>query len=144
MAVNPIPEGYSTITPYLLATDAGGLLDFLKRGLGATVKSSHNGPDGRIMHAELKIGNSMLMLGQAHGEWPAMPSMLYLYVEDVDGVYKQAIAAGGKSLREPTNEYYGDRSCGVQDAHGNQWWIATHIEDVSEDELKKRQAAMNK
>lgn len=144
MAVNPIPEGYHTVTPYLLATDADGLLDFLKRALGATVKNSHNGPDGKLMHAELKIGNSMLMLGQANGQWPAMPAMFYLYVEDVDSLYQQAIEAGGKSLREPTNEYYGDRSSGVQDAYGNQWWIATHVEDVSAEEMKKRQSEMGK
>jgi uncharacterized glyoxalase superfamily protein PhnB len=139
MAVNPIPEGYHTVTPYLLAKDAAALLNFLKQALGAVVKSSHGSPDGKIMHAELRIGNSMLMLAEASEKWAPMPAMYYLYVEDVDSLYKQALAAGGVSLREPTNEYYGDRSAGIQDAHGNQWWMATHIEDVTPEEIERRQ-----
>jgi PhnB protein len=78
------------------------------------------------------------MLGQASDKFPAMQSMLHLYVPDVDAVYKRAIEAGGKSVREPTNEFYGDRSSGVVDPAGNQWWIATHVEDVTPEEMEKR------
>ena len=139
MAVKPIPDGYHTVTPFLLVKEASKVVEFLKRGFGAVESSRHTLPDGSIMHAELSIGDSNLMLAEANDKWPAMPSMLYLYVHDVDSVYKKAVQAGGKSLREPTNEFYGDRSAGVIDMSGNQWWIATHVEDVSPDEMMKRQ-----
>jgi len=96
---------------------------------------------GKIQHAEVKVGNSMLMLGGARGEWTARPGNFYLYVEDVDAVYKKAIAAGGKSISEPANQFYGDRHGGVTDSQGNGWWIATHIEDVSPEELERRAKA---
>ncbi len=144
MSVKPIPEGYHTVTPFLLVKDVPALIEFMKQAFAANEISRHIGPDGTIMHAEVSIGDSRIMLGEAKGEWQPMPSMLYLYMKDVDSVYKSAVKAGGKSLREPTNEFYGDRSAGVQDASGNQWWIATHVEDVSEEEMKKRQEAMAK
>ncbi len=139
MAVKPIPDGYHSVTPYILVKETIKVIDFLKQAFNATENYRMNAPDGTIMHAEIRIGNSNIMLAQASEKWSPMPSMLYLYVEDVDSVYKKAIEAGGTSLREPTNEFYGDRSSGVMDAGGNQWWIATHIEDVSEVEMKKRQ-----
>lgn len=139
MPVKPIPDGYHTVTPFLLVKDASNVIDFLKQAFGAVESSRHAMPDGKIMHAELRIGDSNIMLAEASEKWPASPSMLYLYVNDVDSVYKKAVQAGGKSLREPTNEFYGDRSAGVMDSSGNQWWIATHIEDVSPEEMKKRQ-----
>jgi len=108
------------------------------------VKDRRDAQDGIVMHAAVRIGDSMLMMGEAQEKWPAMPCMLYLYVKDVDSFYKRAIEAGGKSLREPTNEFYGDRSCGVLDASGNQWWIASHVEDVSPEEMKKREEAAGK
>lgn len=142
MPVNPIPAGYTTITPYLLAQEADKLIDYLKAAFNAEVKSKSEF-EGRLMHAELKIGNSMLMAGGANQQWPAMPCMLYVYVPNVDEVYANAIKAGGKSLREPTNEFYGDRSCGVLDPFGNQWWIATHVEDVAPEEIARRQKELN-
>ena len=97
-----------------------------------------NDPDGKIMHATAKIGDSIIMVADEMDRFPATSSMLYLYMDDVDTVYQKAIKAGGESLREPTNEFYGDRSAGVKDAWGNQWWIATHIEDVDEEEMERR------
>jgi PhnB protein len=144
MPIKPIPEGYHTITPFLYINDAANLIDFLKSAFDATEKERHSLADGKIVHAEIKIGDSIIMIGDAHGDMPAMPAMMYLYVEDCDAVYKQAIAAGGKSLREPTTEFYGDRSSGIADPSGNQWWIATHVEDVSEEEMQKRMEAIKK
>jgi len=144
MAVKPIPDGYHTVTPFMMAKDASSVIDFLKKAFGAVESSRHTLPDGKIMHAEVRIGDSNIMIADATDKWPATPSMLYLYVNDVDSVYKRAVEAGGKSLREPTNEFYGDRSAGVMDSSGNQWWIATHIEDVSPEEMKRRQEKMMK
>ena len=138
MAVDPIPAGHHTVTPYLLVADAGRLIDFMKRAFGAVEKGRHDTPDGKIMHAEVQIGDSHVMLGDAGGEWQPMPCMLHLWVPDTDAVYANAIEAGGKSLREPSNQFYGDRSAGVLDEAGNQWWISTHVEDVSEAEMAKR------
>ena len=138
-SVKPIPDGYHTLTSFIMVTGGEKSLDFLKSAFGAKEISIHRQPDGTIMHAELQIGDSMLMLAEATEKYPAMPTMIYMYVDDVDAVYKKAIAAGATSLREPTDEFYGDRSCGVKDASGNQWWIATHVEDVSPEEMKKRE-----
>ena len=97
-----------------------------------------DGPAGRIMHAELAIGDSVIMLGEAMPQWPAKSNSLYVYVEDVDTTYQRAIQAGATSVREPSNQFYGDRSGTVTDPFGNTWGIATHVEDVPPDELKKR------
>lgn len=144
MAVKYIPDGYHTVTPYLVTRNAAKLVDYLIRAFGATVKSQHSTPEGVVMHAEIQIGDSMIMLGEASEKWTGSTAMLYLYIPDVDSVYNQAIAAGGKSLREPTNEFYGDRGAGIEDEFGNQWWIATHIEDVSHEEMMRRQQAAGK
>jgi PhnB protein len=141
MTVKPIPDGYRTVTPYLLNPDVGRILEFAKQAFGAVVIEEHKDDKGRIQHAAMRIGDSMVMLGQSNDKYPAMQSMLHLYVPDVDPVYAKAVKAGGKSLREPTNEFYGDRSCGVVDPGGNQWWIATHVEDVPPEELERRAAA---
>ena len=92
----------------------------------------------KVMHASVVIGDSHIMVADSSEQYPAGSCRLYLYVEDVDSVYKQALRARGTSLREPTDEFYGDRSCGVKDAWGNEWWIATHIEDLTPDEMKQR------
>lgn len=144
MAVKSIPDGYHTVTPYLIVEGAQKLIDFLKQGFGAKETFSMPGPDGKIGHAEVKIGNSMVMLADANPRWKATKTMLYLYVDDVDAVYKQAVTAGGKSVMEPTNQFYGDRSAGVEDAFGNHWGIATHVEDVPMDELERRAEAFRK
>jgi PhnB protein len=138
MAVKPIPDGYHTVTPYLTVADAEAQIDFLKGAFGAQETYRHSDDKGHVGHAEMRLGDSMIMLGQAREQCTPRQATFYLYVEDVDAVYKRAVAAGGKSLREPTNEAYGDRSSGVEDSQGNQWWIGTHVEDVSPEEIQRR------
>ncbi len=138
MAVKPIPEGYHTVTPYLTVADAAAQIDFLKRAFGAEETYRHADDKGRVSHAEVRVGTSMVMIGQAREQWTPRPASFYLYVEDVDSVYKRAVAAGGKSIQEPTDQAYGDRSGGVEDSQGNQWWVGTHIEDVSPEEIQRR------
>lgn len=140
--VEPIPVGFHTVTPFLVVNGAEKLLDFMKTAFSAETIGLMKDPSGKVMHASAKIGNSILMLSDANERMEAMPCMLYLYVEDVDRVFKQALHAGGQSLREPADEFYGDRSAGIKDAWNNQWWIATHIEDVSPEEINKRAEAM--
>ncbi|MEO8664030.1 MAG: VOC family protein [Ignavibacteria bacterium] len=139
MAVKPIPEGFHTITPYLMIKDAPGFIDFLKKAFNAKEITRANNPDGGIMHAEVKIGDSMIMLTEASEKYPPAHSFYYLYVPDTDAAYKQALEAGAKSEMEPADQFYGDRSAGVKDPYGITWWIGTHIEDVSPEEMKKRE-----
>lgn len=137
---NPIPDGYTSITPYLLVSDVDAPLGFLQAAFGATIIRTNKLPSGESMHAEIEIGNGRAMFGLARGDFSPTPSGLYLYVENVDAVYAQAIAAGGTSLYAPVDMFYGDRSGGVLDPAGNSWWIATHIEDLSPEELAERTA----
>jgi PhnB protein len=141
MAAAPIPDGYHTLTPYLVVADGEGLLGFLRAAFGAEVLSRTLRPDGAIANAGVRIGDSMLMVAQAREPWKPMPAGFYLYVPDTDAVYRAALAAGGASLMEPSDQFYGDRNAGVQDAWGNNWWIATRIEDVDEAEVQRRMAA---
>lgn len=130
MSVKPIPDGFHTVTPYLVVPDAALLIDFLKRAFNAEEIHRSHRPDGAVAHAQVKIGDSMVMMGQAQDEWKPMPCMLYLYVEDVDGWFERAVQAGGTVVRQVNDEAYGDRAGGVQDPAGNQWWVATHRQDV--------------
>jgi PhnB protein len=98
-------------------------------------------PDGSVGHAEVRIGDSVVMVGGAGGEWPAVRAALHLYVADVDASYQAALAAGATSTAEPADQFYGDRRANVIDSAGNQWFIATHVEDVSPEELERRAAA---
>ena len=139
--VKAVPEGYHTVTPYLVVQGAGKLIDFMKAAFGAQEIVLMPMPDGSIGHAELRIGNSMIMIGEARDQWKAMPTSLYLYLEDVDAVYARALAAGATAISEPKNQFYGDRSGAVLDLCGNFWWMATHVEDVSDEEMKRRMAA---
>ncbi len=143
MPVKPIPESYHTVTPYLIVPRAARLIEFLKSAFDATEGHRSSRPDGAIMHAEVKIGDSVIMMGEPMGEFQPMPSMLYVYVADTDAAYKRALAAGATTMMEPADQFYGDRNAGVKDMCGNLWWIATHIEDVPPEEMEKRaQAAM--
>ena len=146
MAVKAIPEGYHTATPYLIVKGAAGALEFYKKALGATELMRFSGPGGCIMHAEIRIGNSVLMLAD---EFPQMgarspqtlggsPVGIMLYVEDADARYKQAVAAGAKVVKPIKDQFYGDRSGTVEDPYGHQWTISTHKEDVPPDEMKRR------
>jgi uncharacterized glyoxalase superfamily protein PhnB len=127
--------------PILTVNGAGNFINFLKAAFGAEEKERYAGPGGVVMHAELTIGPSIVMTSDANAEFPPTSSRLQLYVEDVDAVYKRALAAGATSLREPADQFYGDRSGGVKDAFGNEWWLATHIEDVTPEEIERRAAA---
>jgi PhnB protein len=150
----PIPEGYHTVTPYLLIDGAAAALDFYKKAFGAKELFRFPMPDGKIGHAEMKVGDSHIMLAdEPEGEMAKTPDqarfkspkslgktsvLICLYVEDVDALAKQAVAAGAKELRPVVNQFYGDRSGTYEDPFGHVWTIATHIEDVSPEEMMKR------
>ena len=148
--VRPIPEGYHSVTPYLIIKGAAKALEFYQRAFGAKETIRMPGPGGKITHAEMRIGNSIVMLADEHPEINARspesfggsPVMIHLYVEDVDAVYNQAVAAGAKVERPLADQFYGDRTGGVKDPFGYSWYIATHKEDVSPAEMQKRMAAM--
>jgi PhnB protein len=144
MAVKPIPEGYNTVIPYLVVNGAAGLIDFAKQAFDAKEVGRMGGPDGKIGHAEIKIGDSLIMISDATQQYPARNAMLHVYVTDSDAVYQKAIQAGAKVVREIANQFYGDRSGGVEDRWGNQWWISTHVEDVAPDEMERRAKAAMK
>ena len=139
--VAPIPAGFHTVTPYLVVPNGLAFLAFVEKAFGAVEKSRTLRPDGTIANAGVLIGDSMLMVAQAKEPWAPMPSGFYLYVPDTDATYQFALAAGGTSILEPANQFYGDRNAGVQDPWGNNWWIATHIEDVDDAEVQRRMAA---
>lgn len=146
MAVKPIPDGYHSVTPYLIVHDAAAALEFYKKALGAVETLRMPRPDGKVGHAEIRIGDSVVMLADEHPEMGAKspraiggsPISLMIYVEDVDARVAQAVAAGGKLVRPVANQFYGDRTGGVDDPFGYHWYLATHVEDVPPDELKKR------
>jgi uncharacterized glyoxalase superfamily protein PhnB len=144
MPVKKIPDGFHTLTPYLVLNDAAKVITFLKKAFNAQLVYSHNGPNGKIGHAQLKVGDSMLMLADASPEHPAQPCSLYLYVDNCDAWYEGAIKAGATSIMKPMDMFYGDRNAGVKDASGMQWWMATHVEDVSAEEVGKRAEAAAK
>jgi PhnB protein len=137
--VNPVPQGYHTVTPYLLVNGVAELVEFLERAFDAEVTLRLDRPDGTIMHVEVSIGDSIVMLGEPMGEFGPMPTSIYLYVEDCDAIYQRAVEAGATSVMEPTDMHHaGERYGGVKDPSGNLWWVATHIEDVSPEEQARR------
>ena len=142
MAVKPIPDGYHSVTPYLSVPGVGKLLDFLQQAFEAQELHRMPRPNGTIMHAEVRIGDSRVMMGEPMGDAQPMFGSLYLYVHDVDAVYKRALQAGATSTSEPADQFYGDRSAGIKDPVGNQWWIATHKEDVPPEEIARRAEAV--
>ena len=143
MAVKPIPDGYHTVTPYLIARESAKLMDFLVSAFGAKEIERLATPDGTLMHGEVRIGDSVIMLGETKGgDWTPMPTCIYLYVPDCDAVFRKAIAAGATVQSRPVDQFYGDRCGNVKDPFGNIWCIATHKEDVSMEEIKCRAAAM--
>jgi PhnB protein len=137
--VKAIPEGLENVIPYLVCRDTEKVIEFCQKAFDAKLTDMNKSEDGYVMHATIQIRNSAIMLSEASEKYPPMPVMLYIYFDDVDAVYKKAVEAGGISLREPTDEFYGDRSCGVKDVSGNQWWMASHVEDVSAEEMAERQ-----
>jgi len=145
MAVKPVPDGYHTVTPYLVVRGATRTIEFARKAFGAEMMEEPvKRPDGTIMHAQFKIGDSIVMISDGNEQNPPTTSMLYLYVPNVDAAYQRAVKAGATSVMEPADQFYGDRSAGVKDAAGNQWFLGTHIEDVSPAELQKRAAAFAK
>lgn len=138
MPVKPIPDEYPRVTPYLIVENVGKLMDFLTEVFDAVQGEKMTLPDGSINHGEVRIGDSMIMMGKSNNDYPPIPAMLYVYVENVDEVYSNALRAGGKSIMEPADQFYGDRNAAVADPSGNSWWIASHIEDVSPDEMQRR------
>lgn len=148
-AVRPIPEGFHSVTPYLCVDDAARALEFYKQAFGATELSRVPHPDGRVGHAEIRIGDSIVMLAD---EFPELnfrsprtiggtPVFLHLYVEDVDTVVARAVAAGAKLVREVKDQHYGDRSGGVEDPFGLIWYVSTHKQDVTPEETGERTSA---
>jgi PhnB protein len=145
----PIPKGYHTATPYLIVKDAAKAIEFYKKAFGAAETTRMTQPDGRIGHAEIKIGDSPIMLADEFPEMGArspqslggLPVRILLYVKDVDALTSQAITAGAKVVRPVKDQFYGDRSGSLEDPFGHQWHIATHVEDVPPEEIKKRAAA---
>jgi PhnB protein len=143
MAVNPVPNGYHTVTPFLSVKDTAKLIDFLKAALGAEEVMRIPGPNGGVMHAEVSIGDSRLMLSEVMQN-PPSPGSFYLYVNDVDALYKRALGAGATSVSPPTDQFWGDRMGTVSDSFGNTWSIATHKEDPTPEEMAKRMAALTR
>jgi len=139
--VRPIPKGFTTVTPSLTQENAAATIEFCKKAFGAKTRMRLDGPGGKVMHAEIEIGNSILMFTDA-GREPALTSDLFLYVPDVDKTFAKAVKAGGTVMMAPQDMFWGDRFGRVQDPAGNKWGIATHIEDVTPREIRKRVAAM--
>jgi PhnB protein len=135
-AMSYVPKDHNCLCPYLHASDVDALIAFLRVTFDAKQLSRMEGPDGRIAHAEVKIGDSIVMMGMPPPD-KGMPAQVHCYVEDVDATYKRALAAGGVSVREPQDMFYGDRIAGVADPWKNQWFIATHKRDVSEEEMER-------
>jgi PhnB protein len=149
--VKPIPEGYHTVTPYLIIRGAAKAMEFYKQAFGAKEMFRMEGPGGTIGHAEMQIGDSHIMLADeppnAENRSPealgGSPVLLHLYVPDVDAFFAQAIAAGAKVTRPVADQFYGDRSGGFDDPFGHTWYVATHVEDVSKEEIDRRVTALH-
>jgi PhnB protein len=148
--VQPIPDGYPRVSPYLIVSGASDAIGFYTKVLGATERMRMAGPDGKVGHAELQIGDSVIMLADEFPEMGAVgprtvggsPVTIGVYVDDVDATFAAAIAAGAKELRAVENQFYGDRSGQFEDPFGHRWNVATHVEDVSPEEMARRAAEM--
>ena len=149
-SVKPIPDGYPQISPYLVLDDAARAIDFYTQVLGGTERMRMPGPDGKIGHAEIQIGDGVVMLADAHPDMGYLgpkqiggtPVTIGVYVEDVDSTFAAALKAGAKELRAVENQFYGDRSGQFEDPFGHRWSVSTHVEDVPPEEMAKRAAAM--
>ena len=150
MTVQKIPDGYHTVTPYLIVSDANAAIDFYSRAFGATERYRMPGPDGQVMHAELQVGNSILMLSDENPGMGALspesvggtPASFLIYTEDVDAAFARAVEAGAEEAQPPTDMFWGDRFARVLDPFGHPWALATHVEDVGPEEIDRRLQAM--
>ena len=148
MAAKSIPEGYHSVTPYLIVRGGQRALEYYKRAFGAEERFRMDGPGGTIGHAEIQIGDSIVMLADENPAWNAKapqvgtpsPVQLMIYVDDVDATFAQALTAGGKETQPLKNQFYGDRSGSLTDPFGHSWTVATHIEDVPPEEMERRAA----
>ena len=138
MTAQPIPEGYHSVTPWIISRDTDRLLAFMKQAFGAEELARVYNEDGSIGHAEAKIGDSIVMAFDAKDEWPDTPCFLRLYVEDGDAVYRQALAAGATSVTAMTTMFFGDRGGRVRDPLGNIWWLQARLENLDPQEMAKR------
>jgi PhnB protein len=146
--VKPVPDGYHTVAPYLFIKGAGDAIEFYKKAFGARDLGRMTQPDGKVAHAEIQIGGSRIMLSDEHPPMGAVgpaslggsPVMLHLYVDDVDALFAQAVAAGATVVRPLTDEFYGDRAGGLKDPFGHLWHLATHKEDLTPEEIGRRAA----
>ena len=138
MSVKPIPDNIPRVSPYLIVTDVDKTMNFLKDVFSASEIDKMKLPDGTVNHGSVKIGDSLIMMGKGSENYPPQPAMLYIYVEDTDAAYKLALEKGTTSVMEPADQFYGDRNAAVKDSNGISWWIATHIEDVSAEEVQRR------
>lgn len=145
----PIPDGYHSVTPYLVIANAGKAIEFYKKAFGAIECSRLESPDGKVMHAEIKIGDSPIMLSDEYPDWNALSPLtiggtavsIMLYVEDVDAIVSSAVAAGATLLMPVSDQFWGDRMGSIVDPFGHKWSIATHIEDVAPEEISRRAKA---
>ena len=148
MAAKPIPDGYPQVTPYLIVDGAQAAIDFYSSVFGATERMRMPGPGGKIAHAELQLGDSLLMVADESPEMGGRsprtvggsPVIVSVYVEDVDAVFERAVQAGATALQAVENQFYGDRAGQFEDPSGHQWSVATHVEDVPPDEMERRVA----
>jgi PhnB protein len=146
MATKPVPDGYHTATPYLILDDATSALDFYKRSFGATELHRYDAPGGKIGHAEIRVGDSVIMMADAYPDmgyrspksYGGTPVSIMLYVENVDALFKRAVDAGAKVQRPVENQFYGDRTATIEDPFGHVWTIATHVEDLTHEEIMRR------
>ena len=148
--VKPIPDNYPRVTPYLYVDGAGAAIEFYEKVLGANQRGRLDGPDGKVRHAELEIGDSVVMLADENPDMGirgpksigGSPFTLHVYVDDADAVYDAALEAGATSIRGVENQFYGDRSGQFEDPFGHRWSVATHVEDISPEEMAKRAEQM--
>ena len=136
MSLSPIPSDRPQVSPYLIVADVPQLISFIQTLFQGEVTERIHNKEKQIMHAEIKVGDSLIMLGQATDEHSAISAMIHIYVENVDDTYSQAIDLGASSLSEPANQFYGERTAGVIGPQGNFWWIASQIEKLSEEEIE--------